>query len=187
MTTQPTAKIWARFWALVEQAGEGSCWIWQGSLDDDGYGRGPRVKGRHQAAHRVSWLLNRGEVPDGMCVLHRCDNRQCVNPSHLFLGTNTDNMRDRDLKGRQARGDRSGLRLHPERAARGDNNGARKHRERMRRGEHHPKAVLTEQLVREIRTRAAAGESPRTLARIFGVHRGTVRQVVNRRTWREVE
>src|SRR5436190_17812213 len=83
------------------------CWLWTGTLDRNGYGRFG-IDGRQPAAHRVSWRLHRGEIPVGLYVCHHCDVPGCVNPEHLFLGTQTDNMRDRTRKGRTARGERQG-------------------------------------------------------------------------------
>jgi hypothetical protein len=77
------------------------CWEWSGALDKDGYGR--FGLGVEKKAHRWAWLLFYGDVPAAMHVLHRCDNRQCVRPDHLFLGTHQDNMRDRDAKRRERR------------------------------------------------------------------------------------
>lgn len=75
------------------------CWNWTARLDKDGYGS---IKHNHKVlrAHRVSWQLFRGEIPEGMYACHSCDNPRCVKPSHLFLGTPADNMQDRDRKGR---------------------------------------------------------------------------------------
>lgn len=89
-----------RFWAKVKKTE--SCWLWIGYRSRRGYGsiRGrPEIKGMQQA-HRASWEINRGPIPKGMHVLHRCDNTSCVNPDHLFLGTHGDNMRDMFAKGR---------------------------------------------------------------------------------------
>ncbi|MGY4614787.1 DNA-binding CsgD family transcriptional regulator [Bradyrhizobium sp. USDA 4472] len=86
-------------------AASNGCWEWQARKDADGYGRiwvNSRV--RSGAAHRVSYEVHCGAIPEGMHVLHRCDNRACINPDHLFLGTNFDNMADRNSKGRQRRG-----------------------------------------------------------------------------------
>lgn len=78
------------------------CWNWIASRTRDGYGK-MNVGGKYIASHRVSWLLNKGQIPDGLHVLHTCDNHQCVNPSHLFVGTMSDNMIDCILKGRHGR------------------------------------------------------------------------------------
>jgi len=80
------------------------CWLWQGdkwSRPEHGYGR-IYVEGKRVKAHRVSWELYVGAIPPGQYVLHKCDVRLCVNPEHLFLGTKTDNAKDRDQKGRTA-------------------------------------------------------------------------------------
>lgn len=93
------------------------CWPWKAGLTTAGYGY-VRVRGRAVHAHRLVWEKWYGPIPDGLCVLHHCDVRACVNPWHLWLGTKSGNARDRDTKGRQARGDANGARKHPERLAR---------------------------------------------------------------------
>jgi hypothetical protein len=75
------------------------CWEWRGSKDSYGYGH-IRVNGKLEKAHRYSYKIFIGPIPDGLLVCHRCDNPPCVKPEHLFLGTHLDNSRDRDLKGR---------------------------------------------------------------------------------------
>lgn len=98
----------------VEKQADG-CWLWQGkSRTSSGHGRmyvGSMVDGTRRAVgpHRLMWEEMFGSIPDGLCVLHECDVPRCVNPEHLFLGTQLDNMADRDAKGRQARGERQGL------------------------------------------------------------------------------
>jgi hypothetical protein len=81
---------------------DSGCWNWTASRTRDGYGK-MSVAGKTVASHRASWLLNHGDIPDGLFVLHECDNRLCVNPNHLFLGTTSDNMVDCILKGRHGR------------------------------------------------------------------------------------
>ena len=76
------------------------CWVWTGALSASGYGHLAANGSHSQLAHRVSYSLFRGEIPDGMYVMHICDNRWCVNPAHLKLGTSTDNNRDKASKGR---------------------------------------------------------------------------------------
>jgi hypothetical protein len=78
------------------------CWIWKKYKNNKGYGH-PKFKGESILAHRLSYLTFIGEIPNNLHVLHNCDNPTCVNPKHLFLGTNQDNMKDRNNKNRQSR------------------------------------------------------------------------------------
>ena len=100
----------ARFWSHVRKPTErdtGQCWTWMLTLNRDGYGSFCVFQGNKQfkhPAHRVAWVIEHGTVPDGLFVCHRCDNPACVRPDHLFVGTNYDNVQDRNRKGRQARG-----------------------------------------------------------------------------------
>lgn len=80
-----------RFFSGVEKTE--SCWMWKRSVDGAGYGK-IFIDGKRVTAHRYSWTIHRGAIPDGLCVLHHCDVRRCVNPDHLFIGTKKDNMQD---------------------------------------------------------------------------------------------
>jgi hypothetical protein len=87
-----------RFWSKVLKGK--SCWNWTASLTQDGYGRFQTGSRTQERAHRFSWILEHGQIPSGMQVLHKCDNPKCVRPDHLFLGTPKDNMTDKAKKGR---------------------------------------------------------------------------------------
>ena len=88
-----------RFWIKVKKTR--NCWLWTGSTVLDGYG--VIHDGKNRGAHRVSWQIHHGPIPNGMCVLHHCDNPPCVRPEHLFLGTKRDNALDSINKGRHIR------------------------------------------------------------------------------------
>jgi hypothetical protein len=210
-----TAADEARFWAKVNKDGptmphmESPCWVWTAFKNQGKYGM-VGVGGRKvRLAHRVSWILSNGPIPHdgsahGICVLHRCDNPSCVNPSHLFLGTNADNVRDKTSKGRNnaPQGDRHGSRtkperlsrgnshysrLHPEKLARGNFHGSHLHPERLAFGVKHGLAKLTDAKVIDIRTRyAAGGISQKELGVLFGVSSGLISHIVNRRIWRHI-
>ena len=89
-----------RFWSKVKKSK--GCWEWQACTNEAGYGIVGVGGKRTDRAHRVSWRLRYGEIPEGLFVLHRCDNRKCVRPSHLFVGTNQDNVDDMVAKGRNS-------------------------------------------------------------------------------------
>ena len=187
-----------RFWSRIKKTK--GCWVWTGKRDKNGYGR-LWVKDGNIRAHRFSWTLHFGPVPEGLCVLHDCDNPSCVRPSHLFTGTNVENTKDRSTKGRNACGDRNGARLHPEKLARGDRNGSRLYPERLMRGdkhwsrlypekrvtgERHRSAKLTSDNILQIRARYTNGESQTSLAKEFRVSQTAIGHIVNRKTWKHL-
>ena len=146
--------IIARFWEKVDKTGD--CWEWTAYKNRQGYG----VFGlgrKSVLAHRVAWTLVEGDIPHGVCVLHTCDNPQCVSPEHLFLGSNQDNMDDKVQKGRQSR-------------LRGSKNG---------------RATLTERDVLEIRSLYPRMYQYQ-LAGLFGVSQPTICKVVNRNSWAHI-
>lgn len=169
-----------RFWKKVRQAGPDECWEWMRARTARGYGQ-IGVNGRVCYAHRLSYELTYGSIPDGLQVLHRCDNPPCVNPAHLFLGTQKINMQDCSNK------NRLGAQQHPELMPRGDRNGMRTRPETRSRGENNGQSRLTEQGVRDIRQQHAQGASQRALARQYQVDKSTIADVVNRKTWQHID
>lgn len=195
-----------RFWRKVDKNGPvlkeelGSCWVWlAGTGGRAGYGDFWHA-GKKVGAHVFAWAEANGAIGGGeMCVCHHCDNRKCVRPSHLFLGTRLDNARDMVAKGRSLTGDRHPSRVYPASRSFGDRNGSRKHPERLRRGDNHPSRLhperrprgeasgaskLTQADVVRIRERIANGENNTVIARSYGLHKNTIRQVRLGITWR---
>ena len=158
-TMRFTEKQLRNFWKKVNKAD--GCWNWTAGKTKKGYGHFG-VNGKLLLAHRVSWEISNGQIPHdgsyhGICVLHRCDNPACVNPSHLFLGTNADNNRDKAVKGRcnSPVGEAQGL------------------------------SKLTADKVRQIRRLNAVGDTTlHKLGATFGVHFTTIHDIVRGRTWK---
>ncbi len=152
-----------RFEAKVDRSnGPDRCWWWTASITGGGYGqigRG-RLGDGNALSHRVAYELDVGPIPDGMQVLHRCDNKLCCNPAHLFLGTQLDNIHDMDAKGRDnrvgPRGERAGL------------------------------AKLTDAEVLEIRALYTANARQVDLAARFRVGQSTISSIVRRSTWAHI-
>ena len=160
-----TSALEKRFWKKVEVGKENECWPWTSSKRPSGYGQfqvGSRMDGTYRlvSAHRMAWELTHGSVPDGLWVLHCCDNRICVNPAHLFLGTHQDNMADMASKGR------------------GRNNGSV--------GQNNNNAKLRENDIREIRSLAATGGTRVEIAKQFNVTPQHISDVVLHKRWRHI-
>ena len=174
-----------RFWSKVDRSGgPDACWPWTaGKFAGKDYGVF-RAHGKNYRSHRFAYIAAHGPIPEGLLVCHRCDNPECCNPAHLWLGTPADNMADMVAKGRSLKGIDS---VPPETRARGERNGALTHPERLTRGTSHHASKLTPDLVRSIRTRFAAGETQTAIAASIGVSQPVVSSVVRGETWGHVE
>lgn len=144
----------ALFWRKVNKTD--TCWNWTGFCNEDGYGL-RRWHGRKVYAHRFSWELHNGPIPAGLKVLHHCDNPPCIRPEHLFLGTQQDNIKDMDAKGR-----RNPARL-----------------------ERHGRAKLTLIQVRTIRQRRTSGEKCVPLAMEYKVAPTLISRIGRGQIWKE--
>lgn len=149
------ASLEQRFWAKVRKTD--GCWLWAASTSFWGYGCFS-FRRRFKLAHRVSWELHNGVIPEGLCVLHKCDTPKCVNPDHLFLGTNADNSADKVAKGRQS---------HTSNA-----------------GEASGRAKLTSVQVLEIRSRPDCKGVD--LAKAFGVCQAQISLIRHGKTWAHI-
>lgn len=190
----------ANFHSKVDKRGPDECWPWKAGKFNTGYGSFS-VGGNAFSSHRLAYFLSTGNDPGTMCVLHKCDNRQCCNPSHYFLGTLEDNVVDMTAKGRAARGDGHGSRIHPESRPRGDNHfarsrpellargdrsGSRLHPDRVPKGENKTNAKLSDSKVVEIRMRRSLGETFESLSKRYNVTETAIRLVIKRKSWKHV-
>lgn len=148
-------QIEQRFYNKIDKTE--SCWNWNAHRNIYGYGR-IRALNKDYTAHRMSWLIHHGEIPKGLFVCHKCDNRACVNPEHLFLGTAQDNAIDRNRKGRH----------------------------RDDRGEKHPCAKLNNAQVLSIRSKLDAGIQGKILAKEFNISRMTISNIKLGKQWSSV-
>ncbi len=163
------------FWNKVRiKEGEDGCWIWTASKTHNGYGRFRfNFNGQRVSAHRLSWMIHFGVIPNGLLVCHKCDVKLCVNPNHLFLGTNSDNVKDCVAKGRNT-------------PCHGDKNGTRKHPEKLVRGSARRDSKLSEKDIPEIRIRYGYGASQRVIADEFHVTQTLISQIIRGKIWRHV-
>lgn len=152
-----------RFWSKVLIRGPDECWLWTGGLDKDGYGE-LTVQRIRVSAHRMSWRIKNGAIPDDKMILHNCDNRSCVNNVKcLYVGTHQQNMNDmvkRNLN-------------------RGHGGGAPS-------GSRNRNSKLTEDQVLEIRRRHAEGETQASLAIEFNYSSPRISDIIRRMSWRHV-
>ena len=144
-----------RFWNKVQKSD--GCWEWTAFRKKNGYGY-VRRGGKAMYAHRISWEMENGPIPNKMCVCHSCDNPACVNPEHLWIGTQAENLNDMRSKGRFNTIGRS-------------------------RGSAHRWAKIDENDVCEIRRRLLAGESMAQIARDFNVTRSAIYKIKCGKTW----
>lgn len=165
-----------RFWMKVDKDGPGGCWVWRAGTFKARMGYGKFQAGTSRAtaqpvyAHRYSWELAHGPVPEGMWVLHRCDNPPCVRPDHLFLGDDATNKADMMSKGRQK--GRGATRPVVERAPRHAVSAGVK---------------LSPTAVRVIRQRRDAGEMFKDIARDFGISTPTAHNAYSGARWGSVD
>lgn len=154
-----------RFWSKVKTGGPDECWPWLAGKLGRGYGCFYMRPGWRPAASRACWIIEKGDIPDGYHVCHTCDNPVCVNPSHLFLGTPTDNMQDCIRKGRFKASGSPQLK-----------------------GIDHPRAIFNADQIREIRRRyAEGGISQQSLADEYGTDQCKISKVVRRFAYANVE
>lgn len=162
-----------RFWDHVDKTDDDSmCWEWSGGKRKN-YGRLKIAPGQGIDAHRFSYILHYGPIPEGRIICHKCNNPRCVNPSHLYAGTYKDNHKDSV---------EAGTASYLTNFKKFTRTMFQKNDIRLK-GSAHPTSKLTEELVRQIRQRAANGETHRTIAASLGLGKTIVTDVKNRKRW----
>lgn len=164
----PRTDTTKRFWSKVDKTNH--CWLWREAISTKGYGMFCLYHGKRVYSHRFSFETVNGPTPENLFVLHSCDNRLCVNPNHLFVGTQKDNIQDAVKKARMASGVRNGRYTRPDRTPRGKNHGMSK---------------LTEEQVIEIK-RMHKSFSQQVIAYKFNVSQPTISSVLMNKTWKHV-
>lgn len=166
-----------KFLELVRVDEATGCWEWTGHVNQHRMGYGSvRIAGKTHRAHRVSYVLFKGSIPDGLFVCHSCDNPPCVNPDHLWLGTHKANMADAERKGRRT----------PPPKLIGDDNPSRKYPEKRKRGEAHPRSKASDETITAIRRAYLSGEHLHHIGERFGLKYTFVQDVVYGRVWRHL-
>jgi hypothetical protein len=165
--TDIPVKTQGKFWGYADIASPDECWEWMRSKTPLGYGR-LNIRGRVIYAHRISYIMTKNPIPDGLCVLHRCDNPGCINPFHLFLGTKKDNTRDMITKKR-----------HPNMCF---PKPKQKYRSKWLPGSRAKRLTIVQVL--EIREAFIPNENVKELAEKYKVTTVTIHGIVSRRSWR---
>jgi len=154
-----------RFWNKVDKNGPSlkkemtNCWLWKGAIDKSGYGIMCMKKHfkRQTSAHRISWTLINGKIPELKEICHKCDNPRCVRPDHLFVGTHKENMNDRDGKNRNAKGELNG------------------------------RSKINSNDVIKIRKLSESGLKYTKISNMYKIDRKTVKDIVVRKLWKHVK
>jgi hypothetical protein len=149
-----------RIWSRIDKKGPYDCWVWISGIGKNGYGYiktriGPRKEGKnkYESAHRLVYTEVNGPIPEGMLICHKCNNRKCCNPSHLYAGTNQDNMNDKVRSGHSTFGSKN------------------------------PKARLKESDIVQIRQLRSEGKTLKSIAEQFNVHLATIGYICQGKRW----
>ncbi len=195
MIGRPKTSAELRFWPKVNKNGNiprhlpelGECWEWTGYITKKGYGLFRNIK--HIHAHRFSYEIhNNCKLNDPLIlVCHRCDNRKCVRPDHLFLGTSNDNIQDMVNKKRQASGLRHGRYTHPESIIRGENHHTRLRPETVCRGESNGSVKITSDIVSKIRDdHKSTNFTLNSLSKKYNISISQIFRIVKFKSWKHI-